>query len=43
VRVLERARDFSAGYYGDGERFIKEMNSKWRELGIADHELIRSR
>ena len=33
----------TAGYYGDGERFMKEINSKRRELGIADHELIRSR
>lgn len=33
----------TAGYYGDGERFIREINPKRREMGIADHELIRSR
>jgi hypothetical protein len=33
----------TAGYYGDGERFLREIDVKRREMGIADHELIRSR
>ena len=33
----------TAGYYGDGERFLNDIDVKRRELGIADHELIRCR
>jgi hypothetical protein len=33
----------TAGYYGDGARFLQDIEAKRRELGIADQELIRSR
>jgi len=33
----------TAGYYGDGSRFLKDIDSKRRELGIADEQLIRCR
>jgi len=33
----------TAGYYTDGWRFLRDIESKRRELGIADRELIRSR
>jgi hypothetical protein len=33
----------TAGYYGDGTRFLRDIDEKRRELGIADEELIRSR
>jgi hypothetical protein len=33
----------TAGYYGDGSRFLADIDAKRREMGIADHELIRSR
>jgi hypothetical protein len=33
----------TAGYYGDGARFLQDIESKRRELGIADGDLIRSR
>lgn len=33
----------TAGYYGDGLRFLNEINLKRRELGIVDDELIRCR
>jgi hypothetical protein len=33
----------TAGYYSDGVRFLQDIDSKRRELGIADHQLIRSR
>ena len=33
----------TAGYYGDGARFLADIDAKRREMGIADHELIRSR
>ena len=33
----------TAGYYGDGARFLQDIDSKRRELGIADAELVRSR
>jgi hypothetical protein len=33
----------TAGYYGDGSRFIRDIDSKRRELGIPDEMLIRSR
>lgn len=33
----------TAGYYSDGSRFLQDINSKRRELGVGDDELIRSR
>jgi hypothetical protein len=33
----------TAGYYGDGARFLADIEAKRRELGIGDEELIRSR
>ena len=33
----------TAGYYGDGARFLGDIESKRRELGIADEQLIRCR
>jgi len=33
----------TAGYHGDGGRFLIDIESKRRELGIADADLIRSR
>ena len=33
----------TAGYYGDGPRFLKDIDAKRRELGIADDHLIRCR
>jgi hypothetical protein len=33
----------TAGYYSDGVRFLKDINSKRMEMGIADEQLIRSR
>jgi len=33
----------TAGYYGDGSRFLKDIDAKRRELGISDELLIRSR
>jgi hypothetical protein len=33
----------TAGYYGDGSRFLHDIDAKRRELGIADAQLIRSR
>jgi hypothetical protein len=33
----------TAGYYGDGSRFIRDIDTKRRELGIPDEMLIRSR
>jgi ribonuclease HII len=33
----------TAGYYGDGERFLVDIAAKRRELGIADGDLIRCR
>ena len=33
----------TAGYYNDGTRFLRDIELKRRELGIADGELIRSR
>lgn len=33
----------TAGYYGDGQRFLQDIELKRRELGIADAQLIRSR
>lgn len=33
----------TAGYYGDGERFLTDIDLKRRELGVSDAELIRCR
>jgi hypothetical protein len=33
----------TAGYYGDGTRFLGDIESKRRELGIRDEQLIRCR
>jgi hypothetical protein len=33
----------TAGYYNDGARFLRDIEIKRRQLGIADEELIRSR
>jgi len=33
----------TAGYYGDGSRFLRDIELTRRQLGIADEELIRSR
>ena len=33
----------TAGYYDDGLRFLQQIDSKRRELGIGDEQLVRSR
>jgi hypothetical protein len=33
----------TAGYYGDGSRFLSDIEQRRRELGIVDEELVRSR
>jgi hypothetical protein len=33
----------TAGYYTDGLRFLRDIDPKRREMGIADTELVRSR
>jgi hypothetical protein len=33
----------TAGYYGDGGRFLQDIDIKRRELGITDEQLIRCR
>ena len=33
----------TAGYYGDGTRFLGEIDAKRRELNVPDAALIRSR
>ena len=33
----------TAGYYGDGVRFLHDIDAKRRELGVCDEDLIRSR
>jgi hypothetical protein len=33
----------TAGYYGDGVRFLNDIDLKRRELGVSDFDLIRSR
>src|SRR5687768_824184 len=33
----------TAGYYGDGGRFLQDIDAKRKELGIPDESLIRSR
>ena len=33
----------TAGYYGDGTRFLSDIDAKRRELGISDEQLVRCR
>ena len=33
----------TAGYYNDGERFLRDIAIKRTELGIRDEDLVRSR
>jgi hypothetical protein len=33
----------TAGYYGDGSRFLTDIETKRRELGIGDEQLVRCR
>jgi ribonuclease HII len=33
----------TAGYYNDGERFLRDIASKQQELGIKHEEIARSR
>jgi hypothetical protein len=33
----------TAGYYGDGQRFLQDIDAKRKELGITDELLIRAR
>jgi ribonuclease HII len=33
----------TAGYYNDGSRFLRDIDEKRKEMGIADEELIRCR
>jgi len=33
----------TAGYYGDGARFLRDIEPARRKLGIADEQLIRCR
>jgi len=33
----------TAGYYGDGVRFLGDIEPKRRELGIADEQMVRCR
>jgi hypothetical protein len=33
----------TAGYYGDGSRFLADIAPKRRELGISDEQLVRCR
>ncbi len=33
----------TAGYYQDGSRFLRDIEQKRKELGIADEILVRSR
>ena len=33
----------TAGYYGDGARFLQDIDAKRRELGVADADLVRCR
>jgi len=33
----------TAGYYGDGTRFLADIATKRQELGVADEHLVRSR
>ena len=33
----------TAGYYGDGQRFLQDIDATRKELGIADELLIRAR
>ena len=40
-RAAERAP--TAGYYGDGSRFLSDIAHRRKELGISDAELVRVR
>ena len=42
-KTLLPALEPTAGYYGDGERFLRDIASKRKELGIRDEELVRCR
>jgi hypothetical protein len=33
----------TAGYYGDGSRFLTDIAQKRRELGITDEQMVRCR
>jgi DNA-binding transcriptional ArsR family regulator len=33
----------TAGYYGDGSRFLRDIEEKRREMGIGDDRLVRCR
>jgi hypothetical protein len=33
----------TAGYYGDGSRFLRDIEAKRREMGIEDARLVRCR
>ena len=33
----------TAGYYGDGSRFLRDIEQKRRELGVQDDRLVRCR
>jgi hypothetical protein len=33
----------TAGYYGDGGRFLRDIELKRKELGIEDFAMVRSR
>ena len=33
----------TAGYYGDGSRFLSDIEVRRKELGIGDEELVRVR
>jgi hypothetical protein len=33
----------TAGYYGDGSRFLRDIEAKRREMGIEDQQLVRCR
>jgi hypothetical protein len=33
----------TAGYYGDGQRFLNDIDAKRREMGIGDEMLVRAR
>lgn len=33
----------TAGYYGDGTRFLADIDTKRREMGITDEQLVRAR
>jgi ribonuclease HII len=33
----------TAGYYGDGQRFLQDIDATRRQLGIGDEMLVRAR